>query len=83
MAYHPGMQQKYNLFNNAKIFFFLTVSLLNLNLLLLLRCIKTHTRSNTLYMLGENLIWNNYTGGSNPSSPPLPPTCSVTLRMSP
>lgn len=22
MAYHPGMQQKYNLFNNAKIFFF-------------------------------------------------------------
>lgn len=82
MAYHPGMPQKYYITSLIMSrFFFLTINLLNLNLLLLLRYIKTHTRSNTSYTLGENLVWNSYTQVATVI--PLPPlTCSVTLRMS-
>lgn len=83
MTYHPGMQQKYYITSLIMSrFFFLTFNLLNFNLLLLLRCIKTHTRSNTLCTLGKNLVWSNYTGTATQFSSPLPPPCSVTLRMS-
>lgn len=65
MAYHHSMEQKYYITSsdNVKIFSDSQITSLNLNLLLLLKCIKTHIKSNILCSLGVNLIWINYIVG--------------------
>lgn len=77
MAYHHSMEQKYYITSlvMSRFFFWQSNNFLNLNLLLLLKCIKTHIKSNILCSLGVNLIWNNYSWAANktkcnPSSTP-------------
>ena len=65
MAYHHSMEQKYYITSSvmSRFFFWQSGNFLNLNLLLLLKCIKTNIKSNILCSLGVNLIWINYIVG--------------------